>query len=92
MIADHAGEQTAMLAVAKAAPGADGRLPLCLHRIPERLIDDRRMLAIMQLPVMGHLADVDGVGEDMVERPPNKRLPVAQVWVMSPDGDWSISE
>lgn len=74
MIADHADKQTAMPTVAQLPLGADCRRALRQYCVPERLIDDRLMLALMELIAMRDLANIDGVGEQVMQWPRHERL------------------
>lgn len=42
---------------------------LRLNRVPERLVDDRRVLPRMALPVVPDQPDVDRIAEDLMQRP-----------------------
>jgi len=44
-----------------------------LHPVPEILVDDRFMPAIMELALVRELADIDGIGEQTVEMPSAER-------------------
>src|SRR5215469_9733943 len=67
-IEQHAGEQARRArACAGVAPGGiGGELPL--DRIPQRLIDDRRVFAAMGLPLVHDLAAIEVVLQDVIQR------------------------
>ena len=50
----------------------------CLNRIPERLIDDRRVFAGMGLALVNDLATIDTVLQNQVERAARERLAADQ--------------
>src|SRR6516162_8147224 len=47
---------------------------LRLHRLPERLIDDRRVFAPMGLALVNNLAEIDAIAQHQVERPAREWL------------------
>src|SRR5207253_9842212 len=51
---------------------------LCLNRIPQRLIDDRRVLTRMGLPLVDDLASIDPVLQHQIERAAGEWLAAAQ--------------
>src|SRR4029077_15224855 len=51
---------------------------LCLNRIPQRLIDDRRVLTGMGLLLVDDLASIDPVLQHQIERAPGEWLAAAQ--------------
>jgi hypothetical protein len=73
-IKQHPGEQAWLVSA-----GAGGALSgiageLRLHRIPPRLIDDRRMFARIGLALVNDLAAIDAVPQHQIERPARERL------------------
>src|SRR5215207_8593823 len=45
-----------------------------LITVPSGLVDDSRMLPVMDVPLVREPADIDRVGQDLVEMPPAERL------------------
>ena len=67
-VKQHAGEQ-ARLASARAGVALGGiGCELRLDRIPQRLIDDRRVFAGMGLPLVHDLAAIEAVLQDVIQR------------------------
>src|ERR1700730_4914136 len=74
-IKQHAGEETGLARSSAAlAPGSIAG-ELLLNCIPQRLIDDRRVLATMELALVNDLAEIGAVLQHLVERAARKRLP-----------------
>ena len=51
---------------------------LRLNRIPQRRIDDRRVLARMGLPLVNDLAEISAVLQYQIERTARERLAASQ--------------
>ena len=74
-IKQHPGEE-ARLARSSAASVPGGIAgELLLNGIPQRLIDDRRVFAGMELALVNDLAAIGAVLQHLVERAPRERLP-----------------
>src|SRR3984893_1701826 len=74
-IKQHPGEE-ARLARSSAASVPGGIAgELLLNGIPERLIDDRRVFARMELALVNDLTAIGAVLQHQVERAPRERLP-----------------
>src|SRR5215207_10754660 len=48
-----------------------------LNTVPSGLVDDSRMLPVMDVPLVREPADIDRVRQDLVEMPPAERLATA---------------
>src|SRR5271155_1651309 len=72
-INEHAGEQARLASSCARVPlgGVAGKLRL--NRIPQRLIDDRRLFARMRLSLENDLAPIDAVLQHQVERAARER-------------------
>ena len=79
-IEQHAGEQARLASscAGVALGGVAGEL--CLNRIPQRLIDDRRVFAGMGLPLVNDLAEIGAVLQYQVER-------TAREWLAADERD-----
>ena len=74
-IKHHAGEEAGLARSSAAlAPGSIAG-ELLLNGIPQWLIDDRRVLATMELALVNDLAEIGAVLQHLVERAARKRLP-----------------
>src|SRR6202011_5988459 len=74
-IKHHAGEEAGLARSSAAlAPGSIAG-KLLLNGIPQWLIDDRRVLATMELALVNDLAAIGAVLQHLVERAARKRLP-----------------
>src|SRR5580704_8956771 len=73
-IKQHADEEAGLArsSAALAPRGVAGEL--LLNGIPQRLIDDRRVLARMELPLVNDLAEIGAVLQHQVERAARERL------------------
>src|ERR1700758_4227315 len=65
-IKQHAGEQARLVSAGASVARAAIAGELCLNRIPERLIDDRRVFAGMGLALVNDLAAIDAVLQNQV--------------------------
>ena len=68
--------------------GAGAGLPLhpvgrqmLLHRVPQFRLDNRVVLAGVDLPLMRHLAAIQPVLQDQIQRPPRQRPATAQAFI-----------
>src|SRR5215471_7839837 len=77
-IKQQAGEEARLTMSCACVPlgGVAGKL--CLNRIPQRLIDDRRVLARMGLRLVNNLAAIDAVLQHQIERAAREWLAAVQ--------------
>src|SRR5580692_3452927 len=73
-IKQHAGEEAGLVISCARVPLGDVAGKLNLDRVPQRLIDDRRVLATMELALVNDLASVNAVLQHQVERAARERL------------------
>src|SRR6202047_4941875 len=77
-IKQQAGEEARLTMSSACVPlgGVAGKL--CLNRIPQRLIDDRRVLTRMGLLLVDDIASIDPVLQHQIERTARERVAAAQ--------------
>src|ERR1700730_2011887 len=75
VIKQHAGEEAGLVISCARVPFGDVAGKLSLERVPQRLIDDRRVFAGMELALVNDLAAIGAVLQHQVERAPRERLP-----------------
>src|ERR1700726_970748 len=73
-IKQHAGEEAGLVISCARLPLGDVAGKLSLDRVPQRLIDDRGVLARMELALVNDLASVNAVLQHQVERAARERL------------------
>src|SRR5258705_11411094 len=73
-IKQHAGEEAGLVISCARVPLGDVAGKLSLDRVPQWLIDDRRVLARMELALVNDLASVNAVLQHQVERAARERL------------------
>src|SRR5437899_8310054 len=75
-IKQQAGEEARLTSACVPLGGIAGKL--CLNRIPQRLIDDRRVLTRMGLLLVDDLASIDPVLQHQIQRAADEWLAAAQ--------------
>src|SRR3984893_5957961 len=73
-IKQHAGEQAGLVISCARIPLGGVAVKLSLDRVPQRLIDYRRVLARMELALVNYVAEIGAVLQHQVERAPRERL------------------
>src|SRR6202042_1210532 len=73
-IKQHAGEEAGLVISCARVPLGDVAGKLSLDRVPQRLIDDRRGLARMELALVNDFAEIGAVLQHQVERAARERL------------------
>src|SRR6202040_3039341 len=73
-IKQQAGEEAGLVSWCGRVPRGDVAGKPSLDRVPQRLIDDRRVLARLELALVNRLASVNAVMQHQVERAARKRL------------------
>src|SRR6202011_4061336 len=73
-IKQHPGEEARLARPSAAAVPGGIAGDLLLNGIPQRLIDDRRVFARMELAFVNDLAEIGAVLQHQVERAPRERL------------------
>src|SRR6516225_3432805 len=73
-IKQHPGEQAGLASAGASVATAAVAGELCLNRIPERLIDDRRVFAGMGLALVNDLVAIGAVPQHQVKRPAREWL------------------
>src|ERR1700731_902734 len=73
-IKQQAGEEAGLVISCARVPLGDVAGKLSLDRVPQRLIDDRRVLARMDLALVNYFDSVNGALQHLVERPAGERL------------------
>src|SRR5580693_2749502 len=74
-IKQHAGEEAGLARSSAALAPGNIAGELLLNGIPQWLIDDRRVLATVELALVDDLAEIGAVLQHQVERAARKRLP-----------------
>src|SRR6202023_4273394 len=74
-IKQQAGEEAGLVISCARVPLGDVAGKLSLDRVPQWLIDDRRVFARMELALVDDLAAIGAVLQHQVERAPRERLP-----------------
>src|SRR5712675_301824 len=77
-IKQQAGEEARLTMSCACVPLGGVAGQLCLNRIPQRLIDDRRVLTRMGLLLVDDLASVDAVLKHQIERAAREWLAASQ--------------
>src|SRR5438132_5478520 len=77
-IKQQAGEEARLTMSSACVPLGGVAGELCLNRIPQRLIDDRRVLTRMGLLLVDDLASIDPVLQHQIERAAREWLAAAQ--------------
>src|SRR5947208_12188914 len=77
-IKQQAGEEARLTMSCARVPLGGVANKLCLNRIPQRLIDDRRVLTRMGLLLVDNLASIDPVLQHQIERAAREWLAAAQ--------------
>src|SRR6201998_3004848 len=77
-IKQQAGEEARLTMSSARVPLGGVAGQLCLNRIPQRLIDDRRVLTRMGLLLVDDLASIDTVLQHQIERAAGEWLAAAQ--------------
>src|SRR5260370_38150090 len=73
-IKQHAGEQAGLVISCARIPLGGVAVKLSLDRVPQRLIDYRRVLARMELALVNYVAEIDAVLQHQVEGAARERL------------------
>src|SRR5712671_5163000 len=73
-IKQHAGEQAGLVISCARIPLGGVAVKLSLDRVPQRLIDYRRVLASMELALVNYVAEIGAVLQHQVERAARERL------------------
>src|SRR6266404_8158387 len=77
-IKQQAGEEARLTMSSACVPLGGVASKLCLNRIPQRLIDDRRVLTRMRLLLVDDLASIDLVLKHQIERAAREWLAASQ--------------
>src|SRR5438034_8608434 len=77
-IKQQAGEEAWLTMSSACVPLGGVAGQLCLNRIPQRLIDDRRVLTRMGLPLVDDLASINPVLQHQIERAAGEWFAAAQ--------------
>src|SRR6202035_6154630 len=73
-IKQHVGEQAGLVSSCARIPLGGVAVKLSLDRVPQRLIDYRRVLARMELALVNYVAAIGTVLQHQVERAARERL------------------
>src|ERR1700719_4747024 len=77
-IKQHAGEQAGLVISCARIPLGGVAVKLSLDRVPQRLIDYRRVLARMELALVNYVAEIGTVLQHQVECAARERLAAAE--------------